>query len=129
MSSGYEDLTNRFESGTVDPAGFTHWHHVVVAFHLLKRDEFLPAYLTYANGIRTLAEAAGVPDKFSVTITLAFLSVIAERIRMMPHADFDGFARANLDVMDSALIRKIYSASRLESAAARDVFLLPDFAA
>ena len=129
MSPTYETLTRSFESGAVDGANFSHRDHVVVAYHMLRDDEFLSASYRYAQGIRTLAQAAGAPDKFNTTITLAFLSVIAERMQTTAHSDFDSFASANADLLESGFVKNLYSSSRLQSALARQVFLLPNKAA
>lgn len=97
MTTDYEikALTDAFEAGDIDPANFDHAKHVQVAFGLLSRHDFIDAASIYAKGIRTLATNAGAPKKFNMTITYAFLSVIAERLAGRPDMTFDAFASAN----------------------------------
>lgn len=119
------DLTRAFIAQTIDAAVFHHAEHLRVAFDLLHTHDFIDASATYAKGIRTLAENAGAKDKFNLTITFAFLSLIAERIAQSPNSPFDTFIRDNPDLMSKDLLGRWYAADRLHSQTARAVFLLP----
>ena len=74
------------------------------------------------------ATAAGAAQKFNTTITLAFLSLIAERMQASAHDDFAGFIEENEDLLASDVLSRWYSKERLASDTARRVFLLPDVA-
>ena len=126
MSTSTQDLARAFEAGALDPAAFLHRDHVAVACDMLLRYDFLEATARYAAGLRSLAATAGVPEKFNATITLAFLSLIAERMRTTEHADYDDFIARNRDLLSKDLLGEWYSPERLRSDLARRVFLLPD---
>lgn len=108
-----------FEAGALDPGEFTHRAHVEVAAAMLRKTDFLDAARRYQAGIVRVAESAGAPSKPNLTITLAFLSLIAERMRQS-----DGDAHA--DPLDSRILREWYSRERLAHPLARTVFLMPD---
>ena len=128
MSDTYSELIQNFEALRVDPETFTHKDHLIVAFDMLHRYSFLEAATKYAAGINALATEAGVPDKFNLTITLAFLSLIAERIQTSSsqQADFDVFLEKNQDLMSRKVLSQWYSSDRLNSDLARTHFLLPE---
>ena len=107
-----------FEAGAIDPEAFTHRAHVEVAAAMLQQTDFLDAARRYQSGIVRIAECAGAPKKPNLTITLAFLSLIAERMRA------DGAVDAAL--LDSRVLGGWYSRERLAHPLARTVFLLPD---
>ena len=121
----HADLVRRFEAGDIDPAAFRHAEHVHVAFGLLKKYDFLDATVIYAKGIRTLATKAGAPQKFNLTITCAFMSLIAERMAGNPCDDTETFARDNPDLMSKTALAPLYASDRLHSDIARRVFLMP----
>ncbi len=119
-------LLQRFEQRQIDPVAFAHRDHVMVAFQILDKYEFLEACSQYARVIRGMAEDAGAPEKYNATITIAFMSLIAERKSRMPGADLESFVSGNSDLFDRNVLSRWYSAGRLGSVAARGQFLLPD---
>jgi hypothetical protein len=120
------ELLQRFENGTADPAGFDHRAHIVTAVALLQQAPYLEAVERYAQGIKRLAAAAGVPHKFNMTITVAFLSVIAERLQAAPDVDSTDFLASNADLLAPDFLLHWYDAPRLSSPAARNLFLMPE---
>ncbi|WP_299502896.1 hypothetical protein [uncultured Roseobacter sp.] len=121
-------ITVAFEAHDIDNAAFDHTDHVRVAFDLLAKYDFIDASAIYAKGIRTLAAKAGAPKKFNLTITYAFMSLIAERLANCPSRDFDAFVRSNTDLMSKDVLMKWYDSARLHADAAHEIFLLPDVA-
>ncbi len=121
----YSDLTRAFEHHTLDNTQFGHREHVHVAFDLLRKYDFIDAAAIYAKGIRTLAANAGAPMKFNLTITYAFMSLIAERMATHPTDGFDHFATENPDLLGKDVLGKWYTVDRLTSDIARSIFLLP----
>ena len=126
MSARTQELARSFEARELDPGAFPHRDHVGVAYEMLRSYDFMEASARYAEGLRVLAARAGAPDKFNATITLAFLSLIAERMRTTEHADYDGFIVRNPDLLSKDVLQKWYAPARLRSDLARSVFLLPD---
>ena len=126
MSVSRSELTRSFKTGALDPATFTHVDHVAVAYEMLRTYEFLEACSKYAASIRALAEKAGAPMKFNATITLAFLSLIAERMSAGSYQNYDDFISRNADLKSKKVLEKWYSPERLTCDTARKVFVLPD---
>ncbi|MFC2969888.1 hypothetical protein [Acidimangrovimonas pyrenivorans] len=115
-----------FDAAEIDPAAFSHRDHLAVAFEALRQDEFFAASARIARGLRGLAAKAGAPEKYSATITLAFISLVAER--MQEGQDFDAFLAANPELLNGAL-KRLYSSQRLADPRGRSVALLPDLGA
>lgn len=121
-------ITSAFEAHEIDPPAFHHAEHVRVAFDLLGKYDFIEAAAIYAKGIRAITQKAGVPQKFNLTITYAFMSLIAERFETDSKQDFDVFVSDNPDLMSPDILANWYRDERLNNAKARAVFLLPDVA-
>jgi len=118
----------RFVRGELDPATFPHCEHVRIGFEMLRRHDFAETAYHYSFALRAMAARAGRPEAFHQTITIAFLSLIAERMVWVDVADFPAFERANPDLMDKSALAHWYRPERLAMAAARRTFLLPDTA-
>lgn len=118
-------ITQRFRNHTLDPSEFGHEQHVRVAFDLLNTHDFIESSAIYAKGVKSLATRAGVPEKFNITITYAFLSVIAERMADDKTGSFDCFKQRNPDVMSKTLLSSWYSADQMNSPKARRLFVMP----
>ena len=114
-----------FLRGELEPATFTHREHVRMAFEMLRRYDFPEAALYYSRALQSLTARAGVPGKFHQTITVAFLSLLAERLFEHGSGTFEAFAQAHPDLFDRSVLERLYSPERIASAAARTIFLLP----
>jgi hypothetical protein len=119
-------LLQNFEFGGLDPALFSHRLHVEAALALVDETDFLDAANRYQRAIRVLAERAGAPQKANVTITLAFLALIAERRAGMPDADCEEFLAANPDLLRKDVLAQWYAPERLRAPLAQRSFLMPD---
>lgn len=122
----YPDLTDSFEAGTLAPEDFSHVDHIGVACQMLQRYDFLDAALRYSRALQGIAARAGAPDKFNVTITLAFLGLLSERMAETAHETFAEFLDKNPDLTSRSLMATWYSERRIGSSAARRRFLMPD---
>ena len=125
MKTGFSKLTQQFEIHEIDPGAFRHIDHIGVAYEMLHKHDFLTTSTQYAEAIKSMATQAGVPEKFNLTMTLAFLSLIAERIHTTQHSNFDEFIDQNEDLLSKRVLENFYSAERLQSDLARKLFLLP----
>ncbi|WP_416898883.1 MAG: hypothetical protein ACMVY4_03895 [Minwuia sp.] len=124
MTTDPEALLDDFETRRMHNCDFGHAAHVAVAWAMLNRHDFTDAVAHFGAGIRHLAAAGGAPEKYNATITVVFLSLIAER--MQPGEDFEAFVAANPDLMTKDAVTRLYSAERLNSPEARSHFLMPD---
>ncbi|MEP0520896.1 MAG: hypothetical protein ABJO09_11515 [Hyphomicrobiales bacterium] len=127
MTHKANDLVQQFENETLDPKIFGHTEHLMVAYAMLRKYTFIKAAASYAKSIQALAERAGAPSKFNTTITLAFLSTIAERMSASNSLDWDDFISQNQDLCSKNILTPLYSMERLNSDLARHILLLPDF--
>lgn len=127
-TSDMAPISIAFEAHEIDNAAFHHADHVRVAFDLLRKYDFIDASSIYAKGIRILAANAGAPTKFNITITYAFMSLIAERMVSNPNVDFEAFVAGNSDLMSKDVLLKWYDREQLDAEKARSIFLLPNAA-
>ena len=116
----------RFVRGEIAAANFPHREHVRMAFEMLRRLDFPETALHYSRALRTMAQRAGKPQAFHQTVTIAFLSLIAERLESGQWDDFAAFTRDNADLLDKGTVARWYRPERLASERARRTFLLPE---
>lgn len=126
MSDSYSAKLQAFENCEIDAGAFSHGDHVGVAYEMLRQRDFLDAAAIYSNCIRTMANKVGADGLFNVTITLAFLSIIAERMTVRKYEDYIDFISENPDLLSKSVLKRWYSDQRLLSDRARRTFLLPD---
>jgi len=122
---GKEDLTSAFEAHRVDAKSFGHKEHIRVAHDLLQKYDFFAAAAKYAAGMQAIAAKVGAHDKFNTTITIAFLSLIAERMKTVGGKNFEEFMANNTDLMRADILALWYAPERLYSDMARNTFLMP----
>ena len=115
-----------FVRGEADPRNFPHEQHIYMAFELLRRHDFSEAAHVYCRAIRKMTLRAGKPQAFHQTITIAFLSLIAERMHAGRPADFQDFTVQNPDLLDKSVLLRWYRPERLATDLARLTFVLPD---
>lgn len=126
MTSAEREALERFMRGEIDAASFPHREHVRMAFAMLQRHDFAESVLHYSRALRAMAARAGKPEAFHQTVTVAFLSLIAERLAGGQWDDFATFARDNPDLLDKHTVARWYRPERLTSERARRTFLLPE---
>ncbi len=122
-----DELLQGFESGTL--AEFPHALHVRVAWCHLRRDPILIALARFRAALRQFAAGKGKPDRYHETITIALLLMIAER-RGPPGEAWQTFAARNPDLLQwpCPALTALYGSGVLDSARAREVFVLPELA-
>jgi hypothetical protein len=125
MDAETQDLA-RFLNGEIAAGDFPHREHVRMAFAILRRHEFTDSALRYANALRSMALRAGKPEAFNLTVTIAFLAVIAERMAADTPQDFAAFAHRNPDLFTKGLLARWYRPEQLASPLARRLFLMPE---
>jgi hypothetical protein len=128
MTPSSQHLLDRFEAGTLDPAGFHHRDHVELAWAHLKRYPLPTALQRLCDGLRRLAQAAGKPERYHETITWAFLVLINERMELSGRdLAWEDFASRNADLLSwtPSVLAAYYPPGILASDLARRVFVLP----
>ena len=114
-----------FERGEVDLASFSHREHVRMAFELLERHTFLEALDRFARALRFITARANKADVYHVTITVAFLALIAQRRAESPGSSWEDFIVRNSDLGDKKVLERWYDPAALKSPVARTAFVLP----
>jgi hypothetical protein len=121
------DLLEGFLSGTLD--SFPHRDHVRTAYLLLGAHDFDTATDVLSDRIRAMAAAAGQPDKFHTTRTVAWMRLVALASEIDgPHSSSDDFLVRQPELLNSRLLDVYYSPDLLNSSDARARFVEPDLA-
>jgi hypothetical protein len=126
MMSNDQALLSAFLNGEIDTRKFHHTEHVRVGFELLRHHDFCDALAAYSAALKRIATRAGNPSAYHETITVAFLSLIAERSASGQYPDFATFAQVNPELMNKSILEHWYAPERLASPIARRTFVLPD---
>ena len=126
MAETDREELERFMRGEFEAAQFPHRAHVRMAFLMLQCYDFPESVLHYSRALRTMAARAGKPQAFHQTVTIAFLSLIAERLEGAEWKDFGAFTRDNPDLLDKGAVARWYRPERLASERARRTFVLPE---
>ena len=125
MTADCPDL-ERFVRGEIDAAAFPHREHVRMAFEMLRRHDFAETVWLFSKALRAMTAKAGKPQAFHQTITVAFLSLVAERMARGGPLEFAAFERANRDLLAKGALDPWYRPDRLASELARRTFVLPE---
>src|SRR5437016_12671542 len=91
----------RFVRGEIEPGAFAHREHVRMAFEMLRRHDFAETAWHYSRALRAMTAKAGKPQAFQQTTTIAFLSLIAERMERGGAPDFAAFVRAHTETRET----------------------------
>ena len=116
----------RFVRGEADAANFPHREHVRMAFEMLRRHDFAEAAWLYSRALRLMTARVGKPEAFNQTTTIAFLSLIAERMERGGEPDFAAFVRAHPEMLDKRALSRWYRPDQLATEIARRTFVLPE---
>jgi hypothetical protein len=116
---------HRLESGQLDAAQFDHTQHLRAAYLMLERDDFVTALYRLSNAIRQLAANAGASDKFNVTTTVAFMSLVAQSMYRTSTTNFESFLKQHPALTSATALKPWYTPDELETEAARQSFALP----
>src|SRR4051812_27869201 len=101
-----DEFLAAFEAAAIAPPDWAHEAHVRMAWLYLTRLPFTEALERVRKGIRKLNAVIGSPDGYHDTITVAFVRVIAARVR--PGEAYPAFRDRHPDLFDrtlSALLR------------------------
>jgi hypothetical protein len=116
----------RFVRGEIDTSAFPHREHVRMAFEMLRRHDFAETVWHFSRTLRAMAAKAGKPQAFNQTVTIAFLSLIAERMERDGAPDFAAFVRAHPEMLDKSALSRWYRPDQLSTEIARRTFVLPE---
>lgn len=128
MTAAERTALAAFRAGTLSTDAFHHADHVRMAWVYLREFGFDEALRQFVDDLKRFAVAKGVPGLYHATITVAYLSLLAERVATTPIAEWEAFAAAHPDLLQwkPGVLDGFYSPERLWSPAARTQFLMPD---
>lgn len=128
MTAGEQAFVAAFRAGTLGTDAFRHRDHVRMAWLYVRAHGLEAAVTRFTDDLRAFAAAKGAPRLYHATITVAYLTLVAERLRDTPGPSWQAFAAAHSDLLawKPSILDQYYSAERLWSDEARAQFLLPD---
>jgi len=107
-------------------AGFGHREHVHLTWLAIRRYGDAHAETLLCHGIRRAAEYANAPQKYHVTVSVAWVRLIAHHLTDTTTADFAEFIESHPALLDKRLLLQYYRSSTLASVAARTQWVAPD---
>lgn len=122
-----EELLRAFESGALRE--LSHQTHVRMALLYLGRYDREEAFQLVTKGLKRFVADKGVPEKFHVTMTLAWLELLESARRLSPTADDpEAIVRAFPELLERDALSHFYSRDEIWSDAARNGWHTPDLA-
>ena len=120
-----EELIAGFEAASL-PA-FPHADHVRLTILYLSRHGREETERKLFEGLRRFATAKGVPEKFHVTMTIAWLDLVDDARRQYPElGDPAELVAACPELLDRDALLRFYTRERLMSDQARQQWVAPD---
>ena len=120
-----DELIAGFEAASL-PA-FPHADHVRLTILYLTRYGRDETQKKLFEGLRRFAAAKGVPEKFHITMTIAWLDLVDDARRRHPEArDPSALVTACPELLNRDALLRFYSADRLFSDEARQRWVPPD---
>ena len=110
-----------FRTATLGDDAFHHRDHVRMAWIYVRSYGLESAVTRFTDDLRAFATAKGVPRLYHATITVAYLSLVAERQRAAPEPTWEAFADRHADLLrwKPSVLDDYYSPARLWSASTR----------
>ena len=122
-----DDFLAALEACALAPADFNHAAHIRAGFLYLQRHDFADALRAMRGAISRFAASIGKDALYHETITVAFMTLINERLAAGPQdIAWPDFATRHTDLFDGSALSRHYSKDRLNHPLARQIFLLPD---
>jgi hypothetical protein len=120
-----DELVNGFEAGSL--TAFAHAEHVRLTIIYLMRHGREETLRKMYDGLLRFATVKGVPEKFHVTMTRAWVELIESARCACPHSESPSALMASCpELLDRDALLRYYSPERLNSPEARDGWMPPD---
>ncbi|MFE7531501.1 hypothetical protein ACFU7Y_38215 [Kitasatospora sp. NPDC057542] len=126
--STFDDLLREVMTGA---ERFGHPQHVRLTWLAVRRHGATAALDLVGDGIRRTATKAGAPQKFHVTMTRAWVELVARHtggLHTGDAADFDAFTARHPELLDKNLLARHYRPQTLAGEQARTAWVEPDLA-
>ena len=120
-----DELISGFETASL--SAFPHADHVRLTILYLTRHGRDETERKLFEGLRRFAAAKGVPEKFHVTMTIAWLELVEDAIRRHPGAlDPAALVAVCPELLNRDALLRFYTRERLMSDDARHRWVSPD---
>jgi hypothetical protein len=120
-----DELVEGFEAASL--SSFPHAEHVRLTIVYLSRHGREETVRRLFEGLRRFAAAKGVPEKFHVTMTRAWIELVEDARRRHPEArDPASLVMACPELLNRDALLQFYSPERLKTAEAREGWVPPD---
>src|SRR5262245_64316630 len=120
-----DELIQGFEAASLP--SFAHADHVRLTIRYLARHGREETERRLFDGLRRFAVAKGVPEKFHVTMTIAWLDLVEDARRRHPDAvDPAALVAAVPELLNRDALLRFYTSERLMSDDARRQWIPPD---
>lgn len=133
MDAGDARFLQEFEDGVLEKSAFKHRDHVRLAWVLLSVCDADEASERVGRGIRAFAARHGASGLFHVTVTEAWMRVVAGAMAAdaatpttRAAANFDEWIAGHPDLLDASLLARYFSDDVLKSPAAKQAWIEPD---
>jgi hypothetical protein len=117
------------EDASLSNRAFRHSDHLKAAYLYLRRFGYPRGLDALEGAIRHFAAANGTPEKFHLTLTLAWGRFVAAHCDRVCATRFEAFLEQNRELLDPTLPLRFYSRARLFDDAARRSWREPDLGA
>jgi hypothetical protein len=105
---------------------FGHRQHVHLTWLAVRRAGMPAAVALVSEGIQRTARYAGAPQKYHVTVSRAWVELVAHHAAEHSAADFTAFAEHNPELLDKRLLSRFYRSATLAGGEARTGWVEPD---
>jgi hypothetical protein len=113
----------------VDTAGgFGHRQHVHLTWLAVRAHGTTQAMQIVTDGLQRVARYAQVPQKYHVTMSRAWVLLVAHHVHEDNDSDFQRFISQNDGLLDKRLLTRFYRSTTLASPDARSGWVEPDLA-
>ncbi len=107
---------------------FGHREHVHLTWLAVARLGVPGAIDLVSDGIQRTARYAGVPHKYHVTVSRAWVELVGHHAAERDREDFEAFLTRNPALLDKRLLTRFYRPATLAGTAARTGWVEPDLA-
>jgi hypothetical protein len=123
-----DEFLAALEACTLPESAFHHADHLRAAYLYLTCGGFVGGVARMTAALRRYTAAQGAAERYHETITVAFLALVNQRLHERGDGGgWEGFRRANPDLLDRNLLLRYYPPATLSSPTARQVFVLGGF--
>ncbi|MGI5380575.1 hypothetical protein ACQEV2_41480 [Streptomyces sp. CA-251387] len=113
---------------TTSAGTFGHREHVHLTWLAVHRVGMPAAIALISDGIQRTARYAGAPQKYHVTVSRAWVELIAHHTTAHGQPDFAAFTERHPALLDKRLLTRFYRSATLAGTQARTSWVEPDLA-